>query len=100
MKNITKLEHIAKKNGYINMLDMLVGYGMFPIVGQVLKRDISTSKIDKIARNSGYTNAFDMLCDCGIVPSVRKTYKDLCYNKPKFKLLLLKDFIECIKKRS
>ncbi len=100
MKNEKKLKHIAKNNGYINMLDMLAEYGMFPIAGKFLKKEIDTKKMDKIANENGYANACDMLYKCGMLPSVQKSYKDLHYNKKSFKITLLKEFIECMRKRS
>ena len=99
MKNLMKLEYIAKKNGYINMVDMLSEYGMFPIFRKVLKKEIDTKKIDRIAIKNCYNDTWGMLIECDMVPSVQKPYKNWCHNKPKFKILLLKDFIECMRKR-
>lgn len=81
------------------MVDMLSEYGMFPIFRKVLKKEIDTKKIDRIAIKNGYNDTWGMLIECDMVPSVQKPYKNWCHNKPKFKILLLKDFIECMRKR-
>lgn len=53
-----------KKNGYINMVDMLSEYGMFPIFRKVLKKEIDTKKIDRIAIKNGYNDTWGMLIEC------------------------------------